>query len=135
MGGPGTILGCKMNGTSVHAPRAGTRLTVYRALQVAQVAHKNEDISESVCSFDSGSIFPVIISVSVSSKSENFRFLEMIQQIPFAHVLGRKFSISIIAVIIPLLISSKSDIVSFSRIFDDNYEFLLKKGSTSHPAR
>ena len=44
-------------------------------------------------------------------------------------------SVFIIAVIISLWISSKSDIVSFSRIFDDNHEFLLKKGSTSHPAR
>ena len=34
----GEILGCKMNGTSVHAPRAGTRLTVYRAHQVDGLA-------------------------------------------------------------------------------------------------
>ena len=34
------ILACKMNGTSVHASRAETRLTVYRALQVIVIFEK-----------------------------------------------------------------------------------------------
>ena len=39
--------------------RGEHRLTVYRAhASLGEVGHKNEDISESVCSIDSGTIFP-----------------------------------------------------------------------------
>ena len=42
---------------SLHASRAVTRLTVYRAHQVARSDQKTEDSSESVNSFHSGAIF------------------------------------------------------------------------------